>query len=66
MSDTETYSMTGIPDDKLDQFLIIIKNDPRYISHTVIKEGDGKNTVTVTVSKLVNEHPQQENKEDTP
>ena len=32
MAETESYTMTGIPDDKLEQMVVVVKNDTRYIS----------------------------------
>ena len=49
MADTESYTMTGIPDDKLEQMVVVVKNDTRYISHQVVSEGDGSNRLTVTI-----------------
>ncbi len=49
MADMESYTMTGIPDDKLEQMVVVVKNDTRYISHQVVSEGDGSNRLTVTI-----------------
>ena len=49
MAETESYTMTGIPDDKLEQMVVVVKNDTRYISHQVVSEGDGSNRLTVTI-----------------
>jgi len=48
MSDETTQTMTGIPNDKVSVFVEILKNDPRYLSHTVTRNTDGTSTITVT------------------
>jgi hypothetical protein len=45
---TRTETMHGIPDDKIKDMVTLIQADPHYISHKVIPEGDGKNTVEAT------------------
>ena len=55
MAETESYTMTGIPDDKLDQMVVVVKNDTRYISHQVVSEGDGSNRLSVTIQRPPNE-----------
>ena len=51
MAETESYTMTGIPDDKLEQMVVVVKNDTRYISHQVVSEGDGSNRLSVTIQR---------------
>ena len=55
MAETESYTMTGIPDDKLEQMVVVVKNDTRYISHQVVSEGDGSNRLSVTIQRPPNE-----------
>ena len=42
---TKTVTMTGILDDYVEGIVILIRADPRYVSHTVRKETDGTNTI---------------------
>lgn len=39
----------GIPDAEVDKTVNLLKADPKYMSHEVIPEGDGKNTIEATV-----------------
>ena len=55
MAETESYTMTGIPDDKLEQMVVVVKNDTRYISHQVVSEGNGSNRLSVTIQRPPNE-----------
>jgi len=49
--DTETQSMKGIPDGEVDRAVRLLKADPNYVSHTVIPEGGGTNTIQVVLRK---------------
>ena len=55
MAETGSYTMTGIPDDKLEQMVVVVKNDTRYISHQVVSEGNGSNRLSVTIQRPPNE-----------
>lgn len=39
----------GIPDAELEKKVSSLKADPNYVSHVVVPEGDGKNSIEVTV-----------------
>ena len=41
--------MHSIPDGELEKTVSQIKADPKYVSHVVVPEGGGKNTIEVTV-----------------
>jgi hypothetical protein len=41
--------MHGIPDAEVEKTVGVLKADPKYMSHEVIPEGGGKNTIEVTV-----------------
>jgi hypothetical protein len=45
---TEVQVMHGIPDGEIETTVRLLKADPRYVSHEVIPEGAGKNTIKVT------------------
>jgi hypothetical protein len=41
--------MHGIPDAEVEKTVSALKADPKYMSHEVIPEGGGKNTIEATV-----------------
>jgi hypothetical protein len=41
--------MHGIPDAEVEKTVNTLKADPKYVSHEVIPEGGGKNTIEVNV-----------------
>jgi hypothetical protein len=45
----DVQMMHGIPDAELEKTVSRLKADPNYVSHNVVPEGDGKNTIEVTV-----------------
>ena len=50
-NDTEIKRMTGIPNVQVSEMVNDLMADPRYISHKVIEEGNGKSTIEVTFRK---------------
>lgn len=47
--ETETQIMHGIPDEEVESTILLLKADPNYVSHKVIREGGGKNTIEATL-----------------
>lgn len=47
--ETEIQIITGVPDKKVPKMVEKIKKNPRYVSHKVISEGNGKSTIEVTL-----------------
>ncbi len=50
--ETEIQTLTGVPDDEVEETIEDAKQSDRYISHEVISEGGGLNTIRITVRKL--------------
>jgi seryl-tRNA synthetase len=47
--ETEIQIINGVPDEKVDKMVEKIRKNPRYVSHKVISEGNGKSTIEVTL-----------------
>lgn len=47
--ETEIQTIHGVPDDKVQEQVDILKANPRYVSHKVISEGGGTNTIEATL-----------------
>ncbi len=45
---TKTETMHGIPDNMVKDIVALIKANPHYVSHEVIHEADGTNTIAAT------------------
>ena len=45
----DVQMMHGIPDAELEKTVERLKADPNYVSHAIAPEGDGTNTIEVTV-----------------
>jgi hypothetical protein len=45
---TQVQIMNGIPDKDVPSTVALLQADPRYLSHKVIPEGGGTNTIEAT------------------